>query len=144
MPACQPSPFSICLPGRRAFLAAMALIALPLLTAGSLAAEPKPPTVRLVVDFGDGVQTHFTALPWSAEMTVLDALVAAQKHPHGITFAQRGRGASTLITQIADLKNEGSGKNWLFSVNGETSTEGAGTRQLERGDAVLWEFKAYE
>ena len=59
-------------------------------TTGALAAEPKAATVRLVVDYGDGAQVHFTALPWREGMTVLDALGAAQAHPHGITFSQRG------------------------------------------------------
>jgi len=77
-------------------------------------------------------------------MTAVDALAAAKKHPHGITFEKRGRGASTLVTQIDDLKNEGDGKNWLYSVNGKTARVGAGAYQLKSGDAVLWEFKVYE
>jgi hypothetical protein len=42
------------------------------------------------------------------------------------------------------LKNEGDGKNWLYSVNGKMARVGAGAYQLESGDVVLWEFKVYE
>ena len=132
-------------PTRRAFgmavLAAATTIAIATL---SIAAEEKAKTVRLVVDYGDGAQVHFKALPWRDGMTVLDALAAAKKHPHGITFAQRGSGASSLITQIDDLRNEGDGKNWLYTVNGKLARVGAGAYQLKAGDAILWEFKVYE
>ena len=107
-----------------------------------LAAAPQP-TVRLIVDYGDGVQTHYTALPWKGEMTVVDALAAAQKHPRSLKITQRGRGASALITAIGGLENEGRGRNWLFSVNGKEADVGAGSYELQAGDSVLWEFKEY-
>ena len=110
----------------------------------SVAADGKAQTVRLVVDYGDGAEVRFKALPWRDGMTVVDALAAAGKHPHGTTFAQRGRGASALIIQIDDLKNQGDGKNWLYSVNGKTARVGAGAYKLKSGDAILWEFKDYE
>ncbi len=112
-------------------------------TVGLPAAEPKP-AVRLVVDYGDGVQVHYTAIPWQPGMTVVDVLTAAQKHPRGLKLTQKGKGTSTLITDIGGLKNEGSGKNWLFSVNGKQSDIGAGGYELKAGDTVLWEFKDYE
>jgi Domain of unknown function (DUF4430) len=110
----------------------------------SFAADKQAETVSLAVDFGDGAEVRFKALPWRDGMTVLDALAAAEKHPHGITFAKRGSGAMALITQIDDLKNQGNGKNWLYSVNGKTATVGAGAYKLKSGDAILWEFKVYE
>ncbi len=123
-------------------LACAAVLSVPLTQAG--AAEPKTDVVRLVVDYGDGVQVHFSALPWKSGMTVLDALGAAQNHKHGITFVQRGKGAMAMITQIADVKNQGRGKNWLFAVNGQQADVGAGARELKPGDTVLWEFEAYD
>ena len=95
-----------------------------------LAADPQP-AVRLVVDYGDGVQVHFTALPWQEGMTVVDALAAAQKHPRGIKFTQRGRAASAMITELGGLKNQGDGKNWLFSVGGKTAEVGAGALRAQ-------------
>ncbi|MEX0978259.1 MAG: DUF4430 domain-containing protein [Pirellulales bacterium] len=132
--------------GSKTVLAVFALMALlaaapPPMT---IAADDKAQTVELVVDYGDQAQVRLAALPWRDEMTVLDAMETAQKHPHGITFAQRGSGASTLITQIDDVKNQGAGKNWLYSVNGKLGTVGVGAYRLKPRDAILWEFKVYE
>lgn len=110
----------------------------------TIAADEKAQTIEMVVDFGDGAQVRLAGLPWRDEMTVLDAMEKAKQHPHGITFAQRGSGASTLITQIDDVKNEGAGKNWLYSVNGKLGTVGVGAYRLKPGDAILWEFKVYQ
>jgi hypothetical protein len=119
----------------------------------ALAADPKPGdskaanTVRLVVDYGDGVETHYTALPWRKGMTVLDALVAAKAHKRSLSYSQRGSGSGTLIIKIGDVANEGGGadnRNWLFNVNGKAVQVGAGVQQLKPGDAVLWKFKVYD
>lgn len=135
-------------------IAGVVITALVGLAAGpSPAAEPKPGaakatnTVRLVVDYGDGVETHYTAIPWRDGMTVLDALVAAKAHKRSLTFAQRGSGRGALITKIGDTANEGGGadsRNWLFYVNGKAVQVGAGVQELKPGDAVLWRFKVYD
>ncbi len=128
---------------RRAILAfALALVLAP--GAGPLlAAEPKP-SVTLVVDYGDGASIHFNDLKWTAGMTAFDALVAARAHRHGITFAQKGTGRSTLVTKIGDLANEGSGKNWLYSVNAKPGEESAAVHEIKAGDVVLWRFQLYD
>lgn len=109
----------------------------------ALAADPQP-AVSLTVDYGDGVELRFRQLPYRAKMTALDALAAAGKHPRGLKFVQRGRGATAIITEIDGLKNDPAGKNWLFSLNGKTAEVGVGALELQAGDTVLWEFKAYE
>jgi hypothetical protein len=114
--------------------------------AGQCADAPAA-TIRLVVDYGDGAEIHFTALPWREGQTVLDALSAAQSHPHGITFSARGSGSSALVTAIGNLKNQGGGdqaKNWMFYVNSKRSEVGAGAYKLHAGDAILWRFQVYE
>ncbi len=127
---------------RRRFAAAsMALLAL---SAALLAAETKKSTVRLVIDYGDGVEVHFTALDWHGGMTALDALAAAQAHSHGVAFAQRGSGDTALVIKIGDLKNEGNGRNWIYSVNDKMGEVSAGARTLKPGDAVLWKFQKYD
>jgi hypothetical protein len=108
-----------------------------------LAADPRP-AVSLAIDYGDDVELRFRAIPWRSGMTVLDALATAGKHPRGIKFVQRGRGATAMITEIDGLKNDPAGKNWLFSVNGKSAEVGAGAYELKPDDAVLWEFKPYE
>lgn len=118
-------------------LVATALAAFPLV-AGTQDAEKK--TVRLTIDYGDGVQKTFGALPWQEKMTVLGALEAAAKHPRGIRFEHRGRGASAFITSIDDLTNEGPGRNWTYQVNDARGAVSAGALELKPGDSVLWRF----
>jgi hypothetical protein len=111
-----------------------------------LSASAAPPaSVRLVVDYGDGVQVHFNALAWQDGMTVIDALKAAQKHPHGVTFSQRGSGSTALVTQIGDLKNEKPGKanrnsTWMYWVNKTLADVGAGSYSLHASDVIVWKY----
>jgi hypothetical protein len=139
------------LAGWRRTLAIVSLVAI-LTLAGerrndvAWAADTKPATVRLVVDYGDGAELHLTAIPWRAEMTVLDALTAVQAHPHGVKFSARGSGRSSLVTKIGDVANEGGGessRNWMYYVNDKPGDVGAGVRQLKPSDIVLWKFEVY-
>ena len=128
---------------------ALAVIAAPSINGMSksaMAAEPAS-TVRLVVDYGDGVQVHVTALAWREGMTVLDAMTAAQAHRRGISFIHHGSGSTAMVTKIGDLKNEGGSgqsKNWLYSVNDKPGEVGAGVAKLKPGDVVLWKFQTYD
>ena len=101
--------------------------------------------VELVVDYGDGVQKRFTRLPWSDEMTVLDALQAAQKHPRGIEVEIRGSGPMAMLTKVDDLEN-GQGDPagyWTYTVNGKKAERGAGAYGLKPKDVVEWRFGVY-
>jgi hypothetical protein len=120
--------------------AAFALVALAI--GGEILAAQEPASmVRLIVDYGDGVQKHFTALPWKDGMTVLDAMKAAQEHPRGVKLQYRGSGATAFLTQIDDVKNEGAGRNWVYRVNDQLADRGFGVFQLKAGDTVLWKFE---
>jgi hypothetical protein len=99
--------------------------------------------VRLVVDFGDGVEKHFTRLAWHQGMTVLNALEAAQQHPRGIRFEHRGRRDTAFVTRIDELANETGGRGWIYRVNGELADRSCGVAQLQKGDTVLWTFEKY-
>lgn len=104
-------------------------------------------TVRLIVDYGDGVEKHFTALRWTEGTTVLDAMRRAQASPHGIRFEHTGDGASAFLTKIDDLENEGGGaeaKNWVFRVNGKLATKSFGIFQLKPNDVVKWRFEVFK
>jgi len=106
-------------------------------------APPAATTIRLVIDYKDGVEKHFTAIPWKAGMTVLDAMEAAKASPHGITYGTTGSGETTFISQIDDLKNEGSrgGKrNWTYQVNDKLADRSAAVYGLKAGDRVCWSF----
>jgi hypothetical protein len=127
------------------WLGALVLTLVPAVAGWLVAAEdaPKPPTVKLVIDYGDGVEKHFTALPWKEGMTVLDVLEAAAHHPRGIKLVHRSSGETAFLTQIDDLKNEGRGRNWLYSVNGQQGKKSFGAAAVKAADTILWSFGEY-
>lgn len=123
----------------------MVLVTLDIWSASTelIAAEPKAATVRLVVDYGDGVEKHFTRIAWKPGMTVLDAMEQAKRSKRGITFDYRGRGETAFIMKIDDLKNEGGGResgNWSFSVNDELAEKSFGIYEPKKGDVIVWKF----
>lgn len=108
---------------------------------------PRAATVSLSIDYRDGARRVFDALPHTAEMTVLDVLNLAARHPHGITFVSSGAGETAFVRQIDDLKNQGGGtaaRNWQFLVNGKVGTRGVGATHLRPGDAVTWDFDTFK
>jgi hypothetical protein len=120
-----------------------------ILSRPALADPPKEPeaakeTVKLVIDYGDGVQKVFASLPWTKETTAFGVLEAAAKHPRGIKFTHQGKGETVLVTAIDELKNEGRGKNWLYEVNGKLGDRSCAVMPLKAGDSVLWRFGKYQ
>lgn len=107
------------------------------------AADEAAKTVTVVIDYNDGVQKRFTAITWTAKMTVFDAMQMAARHPRGIKFKHKGNGATALLTKIDNLENEGRGRNWLYRVNGKLADRSFGVFQLAAGDTVLWKFDKY-
>jgi hypothetical protein len=102
--------------------------------------------VQLVIDYGDGVQKQFTALPWRDGLTVLDVMQAAQQHSHGITIAVRGSGETALLTKLDDVANEEGAvgaRNWIFYVNDHMADRSLGATPIKSGDTILWKFERY-
>jgi Domain of unknown function (DUF4430) len=100
-------------------------------------------TVRLVVDYGDGVIKTITGLPWAKGSTVLDVMNAAKDRPHGITFSYTGSGASAFLTRIDDVANEGGAaakKNWQLWVNTSYADRSVGVYEVQPLDVVFWRF----
>jgi len=118
-------------------LAAM-LLAIP---AVGERAHAQSATVRLVVDYGDGVIKTITALPWAKGSTVLDVMNAAKDRPHGISFSYAGSGASAFLTRIDDVANEGGAKkNWQLWVNTSYADKSFGVYEVQPLDVVFWRF----
>ena len=106
------------------------------------APPPKKPSVTLIIDYGDGVEKRFTAIAWRRDMTVLDAMNIAGKHPRGIKFAYRGSGPTGLLTGIDDLKNQGGGgRNWIYRVGGKLADRSFAIYKLKASETVLWDFQ---
>jgi uncharacterized protein DUF4430 len=114
-------------------------VLLPAFAAGSACAAE--PTVRLTIDYGDGVEKTFVALAWREKLTVFDAMQAAAQHPRGIKIQHTGSGETIFVTAIDDRTNEGQGgNNWRYEINGQRPPQSAGVAELKAGDAVLWRF----
>ena len=123
-----------------ALLLAAMLLAIP---AAGERAHAQSATVRLVVDYGDGVIKTITGLPWAKGSTVLDVMNAAKDRPHGITFSYTGSGASAFLTRIDDVANEGGAaakKNWQLWVNTSYAERSFGVYEVQPLDVVFWRF----
>jgi len=115
--------------------------------ASSLAAEGK--TVKLVIDYGDGVEKHFPSLAWREGLTVLEAMRLTSANARGLRFNtwNNATGDAAFVEQIDGFKNEGGAahaKNWTFKINGKRGQVGAGVQALHEGDVVVWKFGVYE
>jgi hypothetical protein len=123
-----------------AILLAAMLLAIP---AAGERAHAQSATVRLVVDYGDGVIKTITGLPWAKGSTVLDVMNAAKDRPHGISFTYTGSGASAFLTRIDDVANEGGAaakKNWQLWVNTSYADKSFGVYEVQPLDVVFWRF----
>jgi Domain of unknown function (DUF4430) len=110
-------------------------------------AQTAAQSVRLVVDYGDGVLKIFDHLAWSKGNTVLDVLNAAKSSPHGITFNYTGTGASAFLTDIDGVQNQGGGssaKNWQYWVNTTYADRSFGVFDVQAADTVFWRFSTFE
>jgi Domain of unknown function (DUF4430) len=128
---------------RRKFVSLLLLLTL-LSWAQTLKGGPTA-AFKLVIDYSDGVQKQFV-LTWKQDMTVLDGMNLAKEHPHGIKFVYDGATPDRyLLTQIDDVKNEGSGsgkRNWLYWVNSIPADKSFGVYKLKAGDKVVWKYAA--
>lgn len=135
-------------PARRAFLGALACLAcLPLVAAQDDAKAKDQASVKLVIDFGDGLSWQFDTLAHKPGMTVLDAMTAAKaRSSRPLAFEHKGSGESAFLQSIDGTANEGGGgsaRNWFFRVNGKLGQKSFGLQELEAGDTVLWHFGKY-
>lgn len=102
-------------------------------------------SVRLIVDYGDGVAKTVSDLAWTKGNTVLDAMKAATARPHGISFSYTGSGDAAVLTRIDDVQNQGAGtgkKNWQYWVNSTNGDRSFAIFELQAQDTVVWRFTA--
>ncbi len=74
----------------------------------------------------------------------MEAMQAMQKHPHKISYKTRGTGALTFIYEIDNVENQGSGKNWMYYVNGKRANVGVGAYQLKASDKIVWKYETFQ
>lgn len=129
---------------RRNVFVILAFMIGSLIACSSHVAAAEKEYVSLTIDYGDGVQKTFNRIEWKAEMTIGDALDAAQKHARGIKYVKRGSGSATLLTQIDDLKNGENERYWIYRVGDAKGDRSYALVTLKAGDAVLWKFDTYK
>ena len=115
--------------------------------AATPAAAAATNTLALVVDFGDGAQRAYPALPFNPGMSAVDALLAARTHPRALTVETSGAAETAFVSAIDGVRNEGSGdtaRNWQFFVNADFGRRGAGATMLNPGDRVTWVFAVWQ
>lgn len=125
-------------------VAACCLAASPSMAQKPSEGAPNTKTVTLTLDYGDGCQKRFVDVPWADGMTVFQLLEKSSKHPRGYSLVYAGKGETLLVTSIDGTKNEGSGRNWIFEVNGKMGEQSCAITKLKGGDSVLWRFGGYE
>ena len=110
-----------------------------------ISADPSGQTVTLTVQFADGSERQFDAVPWHDGMTVADLMTAASQRPDGLRYVLRGSGEMAFLTKIDDIENEGaSGRNWTYTINGTRADRSFAVYRLAPGDQVLWTFAESE
>jgi hypothetical protein len=131
-------------PGRRWILiGSIGLLFLWGAVAPAAKAQSPAQSVRLVIDYGDGVSKIFDHLPWAGGNTVLDLMQAAHASPHGITFTYTGQGATASLTKIDDVQNQGGGanaRNWQYWVNTAYADRSFAVYAVNAADTVFWRF----
>ncbi|HEY2528924.1 MAG TPA: DUF4430 domain-containing protein [Xanthobacteraceae bacterium] len=126
---------------RAVVLAATILLFVAARAGGPAAGENAAPSVRLFIDYGDGVTKTIEDLSWSKGNTVLDAMKAATSRPHGISFTYTGSGATAVLAKIDDVQNEGAGKkNWQFWVDNAYGDKSFAVFETQEGDVISWRF----
>ena len=111
-----------------------------LVTTTSASAAEK---TRLIVDFNDGVQMHFTKLDLAEKATAIDLLKSVESHARGVKSIVRGSGQTAIVTTIDGIKNEGGGresKNWIYYINDKRAEIGGGVYEVRAGDVIMWKF----
>jgi uncharacterized protein DUF4430 len=124
-------------------LAAALLVLAPYWGLRPAAGESPNETVRLVVDYGDGISKTIDNLAWAKGNTVLDVMKAGASRPHGISFSFTGTGAATVLTRIDDVQNEGGGagrKNWQYWINDAYGDKSFAVYELQAHDVVVWRY----
>jgi hypothetical protein len=115
-----------------------------------LAAEPAAEAhATLVINYGEGVEKRWSAVPVREGMTVADVLaeVASRPSPRGIALETRGRGETYFVRSIDGLSNQGgkpTDRNWMLKVGGEMAKKSAGLVEVRAGDTITWTFMTFD
>ncbi len=121
---------------------------LPALAEDASPGKSTAQTVRLRIDYGNGVEKHYT-FPWKEGLTSFDALKAAEAARPAITFKfdKSGGNDTIIIKEIDGFTNEGSGgsrKNWQFWINTGFADRSCGVLEMKPSDVATWRFDVWK
>ena len=119
------------------------LILLSTMLSNQLGAKNVADNIDLVIRFENDFEKHYSKIRYTKDMTVLNAMQQMQKHPHATPFKVRGKGVSTFLFEIDSVANQGTGKNWIYYVNGQRASVGIGAKILKPRDHILWKYEPY-
>ncbi len=126
-------------------IAILCLLCWPNPTETVVFAQEDAQSVKLIIDYGDGVEKHFPQLKWAPKMTVFGLMQQARQQPRSKQIKNQGRGSTVLLTKIEKRKNQGgTARNWIYRVNEKLGDRSIGIRELKSGDTVLWKFEPYQ
>lgn len=111
--------------------------------------------IHFNADYASGQDRNDTYLNDSYEVTlttdsstVLGLLDAAADNGNFEVETKYYSGMGSLVTAIAEVENgheyEGETLYWIYYLNGEEGTVGAGSQTLAEDDLVEWKFETYE
>jgi hypothetical protein len=112
------------------------------INSGNVLAE-ETAIVTMKIDFGNGFEKRYTAIPWKKEMTIADALEFAAQHSQPLSYKKRGVSASTLLLEIDSVTNGTGDKYWIYEHNGREGEMSYALVKLADGDSILWRFGKY-
>lgn len=103
--------------------------------------------VSLQFDFGDKKELKTIAqIPWTAKMTVDDALDRAKELQQNIDYSFEKFGAAGRFYTSFDSMfiNKEAKEYWLLCVNDTSSTVGSSSRTLKPNDVVQWNLSNWD
>ncbi len=99
--------------------------------------------VRVVIDYGNGVEKRYHDISWRAGFTAFDVLkVAAEMRPTSQVTAI-GSGETLLVTSIDGFANGVDDRNWIFSVNDQKGRRSSAITAVNAGDTLRWSYEPW-
>ncbi len=86
-------------------------------------------TVSLCIDYNNGVQKHFSSIPWKEDLTILDAVAASTNIPPGMAVGfGSDRSGHVLGLVIDGMPSEATPTlDWVVSINAKRFEHRLGT-----------------
>lgn len=99
--------------------------------------EQIPTLAQVVIDDGEQVATYPASL--SEGVTAL-AVTEEVLRVEGVELGLKEYGFGVLVEAIGGKQN-GADRAWIYYVNGQAATVGAGELKVQAGDQIMWKYE---